>query len=40
MGRTCSTHEREVKCGQGFGGRTRKKSHKEDLDMDGRIILR
>jgi len=41
MGGTCRACGREERCIQGFGGETRKKKyHFEDLDLDGRIILR
>jgi hypothetical protein len=30
----------EDECKQDFGGKARKKEHLEDIDIDGRIILR
>jgi len=41
MGAACSTFRSERKCIQGFGGGTRGgKNYFEDLDINGKIILR
>ena len=40
MDGTCSKYGREERCIQGFGGEASERDHLEDLDLDGRIILR
>jgi len=41
MGRACGTYGVEGRCIQGFGGETpRGKDHVQDLDVDGKIILK
>jgi hypothetical protein len=39
MCETYSTYDGKMTCIQGFGGKT-KSDHLEDLDLDGRIILK
>jgi hypothetical protein len=36
----CGTYGEEEKCIQSFGGETKEIGHLEDLDVDGRIILK
>jgi hypothetical protein len=38
MGRACSTHRRETE--EDVGGKARRKSDWDDLDIDGSIILK
>jgi hypothetical protein len=36
----CRTHGTHEKCVQNFGGNQKRRSHFEDLDADGNIILK
>jgi hypothetical protein len=41
MGRTCGIYGKQERCIQGFcGGDLRERDHFEDLDVDGRTILK
>ena len=40
MDGACSTNTRQECCIQGFGGDLRDRDHLEDLDIDGRMLLK
>jgi hypothetical protein len=40
MGRACSKHGRSEKCIETLIGRRERKKHLEDVEVDGRVILK